>query len=169
MENEFSVRLATNADRDELTLLKYGIMQNRYQGYLPEKNLSKMDKTYAAGQVDAWMQNHACQVGILFSGNNARGYVACAPDPEFQDWGLILDAGALPSVSYLETEKMLQWANDVLRAKGCQHIHMWLLQDNLRARFMIESFGFKAQKELKLVQIADYTMTERHYIYPETI
>jgi hypothetical protein len=64
---------------------------------------------------------------------------------------------------------MLQWANDVLRAKGCQHTHMWLLQDNLRARFMIESFGFKAQKELKLVQIADYTMTERHYIYPETI
>lgn len=167
MENEFSIRLATEADRDDLTLLKYGIIKNRYQGYLPERNLSKMDKAYAADQVNDWLQNHACQVGILTSGNTAQGYVVCVPDPEIQDWGLILDAGALPSVSYEETAKLLQWANETLKMKGCQKTHIWLLQDNLRARFMIESFGFKPQKEMKLVQLADYTITKRHYVYPE--
>lgn len=165
MENEFRVRPTSPIDRDQIIELKLDILQNRYKGYLPEKNLGKMDRAYVAGVVDQWMDNQACQVGILTSENKALGYIVCTPDPELQGWGLILDAGARDTVSCDEIEKMFRWANTVLRGKGCQRTHVWLLQDNLRARFMIESFGFKAQKEMKLVQIADYTMTERHYVY----
>lgn len=166
MDNDFSIRSAADADRDELISLKLDIMHSRYQGYLPEKNLEKLDKTYIAGIVDQWMKNQTYRVGILTSGKEAQGYIVCAPDPELQGWGLIIDAGARQSVSCEGTGQMFHWANEILDGKGCRKTHIWLLQDNLRARFMIESFGYKPQKEMKLIQVADYTMTERRYVFP---
>ena len=164
MENGFSIRHATEADRDELTSMRYATLQNRYQGYLPEQNFKKLNRAYAAKEVDEWLQNSACQIGILSSAKGRKGYVACVPDTEMQDWGLILDAGDEAPVSTVEMQHLLQWADSVLKSKGCRQTHIWVLQDNLRGRFMVENFGFKQQKELKLVQEADYTLTVRHYI-----
>lgn len=166
MEAQYLIRQATTEDRDGLSLLKFRSMQNLYKGYLPEKNLAKLSETYAEDVVDAWLEDGTCQVGVLDRGSSIDGYVVCQPDRELQGYGLILDAGASETLDSQGKHELTTWAVNNLRDHGLRYAHIWLLQDNLRGRFMYEAFGFKAQKELKQIQRADYTMAVRHYVYP---
>ena len=158
MDNDFSIRSAADADRDELISLKLDIMHSRYQGYLPEKNLEKLDKTYVAGIVDQWMKNQTYRVGILTSGKEAQGYIVCAPDPELQGWGLIIDAGARQSVSCEGTDQMFHWANEILDGKGCRKTHLHSFR-----RCLHEYVRLLQRKEDRMASLRIYSFRIRTY------
>ncbi len=165
MDEHFSIRAATPEDANELASLRLNYMHSLFQGYLPDTYLNRINAESANRQVNAWLDNKDCRIGILESYNQMEGYVVCSPDRELDGWGLIVESGADGNVTSEQKRQLTQWAVKNLQSQGLNQVHTWLLQDNLRARFTYESFGFKAQREMKQEAKADYTMTFRRYIY----
>ena len=165
MDERFSIRSATEEDAGKLAALRLNYMHSLFEGYLPDSYLNRINAESASRQVSAWLNNKDCHIGILESSNQFEGYVVCAPDRELDGWGLILESGAQSNVTREQKQELTQWALKNMQSLGMNRVHTWLLQDNLRARFMFESFGFKAQREMKLESHADYTMTFRRYVF----
>ncbi len=163
MDEHFSIRPASSVDRASLTDLKYKYTQLLYKGYLPDSYLNKLDSEYAGNAVNTWLGNQGCRIGVLEIGHNLEGYVVWRPDAELSGWGEIVDVGATSNVTSEQKEKLTHWAIKGMAEQGLGQVHIWLLQDNLRGRFMFESFGFKAQREMKHITRADYAFAVRRY------
>ncbi len=55
-----------------------------------------------------------------------------------------------------------------LREMGCEHIHLWVLKENPRARRFYEKCGFRPSGQEMLLDIQGEKHTEVEYVYVDT-
>ena len=162
----YTIRNATENDEEQLVELKAHYIQFIYEGHIPNSYIDKLGTTYTQTMVSEWLHPDSnIQIIVYEVEGTLKAYMAYGPDPEMEGWGSIIDVGADESVTYDQKKALTTYTVEMMKQQGYHKIHSWILQDNFRARFTFESFGFKPQREMKQVSRADYTMTVRRYIY----
>ena len=159
------IRTAVPADQDVLTELKTAYIRGLFRGFLPAEHLKGLDPTPYRSELGECLANPALQILICMEEDTPQGYLTIGTDPEDPSCGMIFDAAANLDADPAVRDTLIVTAAERLAARGNSRIHIWLLRDNFRVRFLFEQFNFKAEGTLRPYQVEGREVQLIRYVY----
>ena len=150
MELNYTVTAAQPDDAQRLAAFKSAYVQNRYQGYVSGDLLSHVSCDSFLSPLSEALNDRRHWADLLCRGEEIVGYTLSALEED--GIGVIEEALAVADISSEPKRALMDRTLHDLRSRGCSRIRLWVLRDNLCARFMIESYGFRAEGQNKIVQ-----------------
>ena len=110
-----------------------------------------------------WLENPDVCIASMKQGTTPKGYIAYGHKSGKQKNGIIYDFGFADSVRQEEKASLIRWANDQVHSMGEAETGIWLIRDNLRARFLVESAGFHRHGDAREITRAGKSVTMVYY------
>lgn len=159
------IRTAGPADQDALAELKTAYIRGLFRGYLPAEHLKELDPTPFRSELGDCLASPDRQVLLCMEEDTPKGYLTIGEDPEDPSCGMIFDAAADLDADPAVRDTLIVAAAERLAAHGKSRIHIWLLRDNFRVRFLFEQFNFKAEGTLRAYQVEGREAQLIRYVY----
>ncbi|MBR4081636.1 MAG: GNAT family N-acetyltransferase [Clostridia bacterium] len=162
---KYSIRTACAEDQQILTELKTTYIRSLYQGYIPQERLRELDPTPYETRIADFLAMPDRQVLLCMEEDKPMGYLAIGDDPEDARFGIIFGAACAPQADHAVRDALIVAAAEYFAAQGKQQVHIWLLRDNFRARFLFEQFDFKSDGTLRTQIVEGHEMQLTRYVY----
>ncbi|MCH5286899.1 MAG: GNAT family N-acetyltransferase [Christensenellaceae bacterium] len=140
---EYTLRPADIREAEQLAGIKSSYVRSLYRGFLSTDYLRKASREFYLPEIIGMMRDERLRVDVLESDGVTVGFVAYGADSGSPDCGLIREEAVEPQYGRREKDALAQHAIRQLTDMGFQTIHLWLLKENFRARFLFESIGFR--------------------------
>lgn len=163
----FVIRRAEKRDQSRLAELKGNYIRKMYRGFLDKAVLDRIDMEFCTPEISVWLEDKQYTTDVLELDGEIEGFVVYGPDPEDEGWGLIVDIRTSQPVDAERKRILIEHALDTLKEKGFPTVHIWLVHDNFRVRFLFESLGFRNDGELKEAVRSGQRLLVDRYRYQE--
>ena len=155
------IRPALPEDINELLKLRREYCQQTYKGFDVLCNLED-DKEYAS-TLAQWFGDPKVRISMLYLDDTLMAFSAYRlPNPKS---GEILDLQCLASVVLKDVQALMESIIKEMTGLDANYVEVWVLRDNLRARFHYQQFGFKPVGGNKEMAVGDTTLLYTRYIY----
>ena len=161
----YCIRTAEPGDRQLLTDLKTAYVSSMYRGFIPQERLKELDPTPYEANIADFLAAPDRQVLLCMEEDKPLGYLAVGDDPENPGCGIIFDAAYVPDADDTARDALIVAAAERFAAQGKQHVYIWLLRDNFRARFHFEQFNFKTEGTLRTHVVEGREAQLIRYVY----
>lgn len=159
------MRQAALADRDALAALKAAYVRSLYRGFVSQDKLKTLDPTPYQSMLEIALEAPGRQVIIMDEEGQPQGFVVLGADPEEAGCGMIFDVAMRPGCDLLLRDELLAGAMERLMRQGMEQIHIWILRDNFRVRFLFEQFGFKADGVHRTIERDGHELQVTRYLF----
>jgi RimJ/RimL family protein N-acetyltransferase len=168
-----TVRPATLEDAEHIAFVHVRSWQAAYRGLIPQEFLDQLDVTKRTEVWRRWLENTGT-LGTLVTVNNGDqgtgeivGFAGLHPTRDDDDPGHACEVSAiylLPQAwGHGLGRELMTAALERIATHGYQHVTLWVLRENVRARRFYEAAGFTADGAEKLEDIAGSPITEVRY------
>ena len=140
---EYKLRPAEEAEAEQLAGIKSSYIRSLYRGFLADDYLREATQAFYLPEITWMMQDEKSHMDVLEMDGHAVGFIVYGVDPNDPECGLIREEAIQPEYGRREKDALVQHAIRQLAAMGFSTIHLWVLQDNFRARYLFESVGFR--------------------------
>jgi ribosomal protein S18 acetylase RimI-like enzyme len=163
----FSLRRATGADATAVAAMHIHAWQVAYRGIVPDAHLDGLDVATRAARYDFDAAGPGgFETWIAMDGDDVVGFVTVAPSRDDDLPGL----GEVCAV-YVAPERwrsgagsaLLAQAESLLGDAGFNEAHLWVLEDNTRARRFYERAGWAPDGARKIAEIGGRPLAEVRY------
>jgi ribosomal protein S18 acetylase RimI-like enzyme len=163
----FSLRRATGADAPAVAAMHIRAWQVAYRGIVPDAHLEGLDVATRAARYDFDSAAPGVpETWIAVDGDDIVGFVAVAPSRDEDLPGL----GEVCAI-YVDPDRWRSGAGSALLAQaevllgdaGVDEAHLWVLEDNARARRFYERAGWALDGARKVVEIGGKPLAEVRY------
>lgn len=161
---EYQLRPATQEDAARLAAIKSEYIRSLYRGFLPAEYLRQTTAEFYMPEVRWWMRDGS-HVDVLEMDGQIVGYVVYGTSSSDRSCGMIREAAILPVYGRREKDAVIQWAISQLTALGFRTIHLWVLRDNFRVRFLFESIGFRPDGTVRVEPRDNLELCISRYVY----
>lgn len=143
------IRRAEKRDNARLAELKGNYIRNEYRGFLDKAVLDRIDMEFCVPEINEWLDGEQYITDVMELDGEIEGFVVYGPDPEEAGWGLIVDVRTNHPVDAERKRILIHHSMDELAKQGLTDVHIWLVHDNFRIRFLFESLGYRKDGEEK--------------------
>jgi hypothetical protein len=155
------IRPALPEDINELVKLRREYCQQTYKGFDVLCNLED-DQEYAA-TLSQWFGDPTVHISLLYLDDALMAFsVYRLPNPKS---GEILDLQCLPGAVLADIQALMESILKEMAGLDLNYVEVWVLRDNLRARYHYQQFGFKPVGGNKEMVVGDVTLLYTRYIY----
>lgn len=165
MTGKHSLRQGTLADRDALAALKTAYVRSLYRGFIPQEKLKALDPTPYQSVLGTTLEAPGRQVIVADEEGQLQAFVVLGADPEEPGCGMIFDAAMRPGCDLLVRDELLASAMEQLLRQGMDRVHIWILRDNFRVRFLFEQIGFKSEGIHRMVERGGHELQVTRYLF----
>ena len=162
------IRLATQADIQQLAELQVEAWNEAYRGLMPDGFLAQQDPRQRAQQWSSSLGNASWFLLVAVSGPRVFGFCALAPsrDPEpAPSTGEIAALYVHPLAWRKGYGKgLMRAAFKLARNEGYQHVTLWVLETNQAAREFYETQGFRLDGHTKNEAIPGGSLPHVRYV-----
>ena len=162
--DEYRLRPATKDDIARLAAVKSEYIRSLYRGFLPPEYLRQATAEFYTPEVSWWMSDGS-HVDVLEIDGQIVGYVVYGISSNDWSCGLIREEAILPIYGRKEKDALAQWAIRQLTAMGFRTIHLWVLRDNFRVRYLFESIGFRPDGTVRVEPRDNLELRISRYVY----
>ncbi|RVU54531.1 GNAT family N-acetyltransferase [Anaerosphaera multitolerans] len=139
-----------------------------YRGIIPQTYLDELKEDFWVTPFEIWLNNNILTVLVMIEESSIIGCTAYGKsrDKSLSDWGEIISIYLLPE--YYNKgygSKLLESAVQDLKQSGFKNIYLWVLKENLRARYFYEKNNWKCNKNEYICEIGGKQLIEISYIY----
>ena len=159
------MRPAVLQDVAQLAAIKSSYIRSLYRGFLPEDYLREASAEFYLPEVSWLMKDQRSRVDVLEDDGHMIGFIVYGADPSDPGYGLIREQAIEPIYGRREKDQLARHAISSLEAMGYPAIHLWVLRDNFRARFLIESIGFRADGMVRVEARDHLELHISRYVY----
>lgn len=161
---EYQIRPATKEDAEQLAAVKSEYIRSLYRGFLPADYLRQATAEFYAPEVNWWMRDGS-HVDVMEADGQVVGYIVYGRSSSAPECGLIREEAILPVYGRREKDALAQRAIRQLTLMGFQTIHLWVLKDNFRVRFLFESIGFRPDGTVRVEPRDNLELRIARYVY----
>lgn len=161
----YTLRPARINEAEQLAAIKSRYIRSLYRGYLDADYLRQATAEFYLPEITWFLQDKGSQMDVLEVDGQVVGYVVYGIDPTDPSYGLLREAAIQPEFGRREKDAVVQHALKQLRAQGYDSIHLWVLRDNFRARFLFESVGFRADGVVRVEPRDGLELNIARYVY----
>lgn len=155
------IRPALPEDIDELLKLRREYCQQTYKGFDVLCNLED-DQEFTLS-LRQWFGDPAVHVALLYLDDSLMAFSAYRlPNSKS---GEILDMQCLPNLALKDVQALMESILKEMTSLDLSYVEVWVLRDNLRARYHYQQFGFKPVGGNKEKTVGDTTLLYTRYIY----
>lgn len=140
---EYTLRPAEEAETEQLAGIKSRYIRSLYRGFLANDYLREASRDFYLPEITWMMREKKLRVDVLETDRQVVGYIAYGIDPSDPACGIIREEAIQPEYGRREKDALVQHAIRQLADMGFSTIHLWVLRDNFRARYLFESIGFR--------------------------
>ena len=140
---EYMLRPAQEAETEQLAGIKSRYIRSLYRGFLSDDYLREATQAFYLPEITWMMHDQNAHVDVLETDGHAVGFIVYGVDPNNPDCGLIREEAIQPEYGRREKDALAQHAIRQLAAMGFDTIHLWVLKDNFRVRYLFETLGFR--------------------------
>ena len=162
------LRLSTPGDAPALAQLKSEYVRALYRGFVPAGVLKKATPEYYAGQLVQWMDTRLYHIALSERAGKVSGFVVYGADPEQSGYGLIYELACDHIADAAEKRALIDFSLSQIRQAGYAAVHLWVLRDNFRVRFLFESLGFRHDGSTRTLDISGQELLIARYTFPLT-
>lgn len=155
------IRPARPEDMDGLLKLNRTYCQQAYKGF--DVLCTMPDDQAVASTYGQWLTDPQVRMPLLYLDDKMAAfsvYRLPALDP-----GEILSLEYTPDVSLTDVQALVDSILKDMTHLDSDIVQVWLLRDNLRARFYYQQFGFKPAGGVKQTVVGDLSLQYTRYIY----
>lgn len=162
-----NIRKATVDDVKDISRIYALSWKAAYAGIVPQDFLDAIDD-------DRWVHKFRQDIGdgtlialMIYDGDAPVGCAAfgAARDEKMPGWGEIVSIYLHPD--YFGKgfgEALLRETVAALRERGFEHVYLWVLRDNARARRFYEKHGFEPSGDVSTIEIMGETLVDVCYV-----
>ena len=162
---EYTLRPAEEAETEQLAGIKSNYIRSLYRGFLSDDYLREASQDFYLPELTWMMQDERSHVDVLETEGHAVGFIAYGVDPNDPDCGLIREEAIQPEYGRREKDALAQHAIRQLAAMGFSTIHLWVLQNNFRVRYLFESLGFRPDGMVRVTPRDGLQLKVARYAY----
>jgi ribosomal protein S18 acetylase RimI-like enzyme len=163
----WKLRRARGADAPAVAAVNIHAWQVAYRGIIPDAHLDGLDVATRAARYDFdTTVAGAPETWIAVDGDDVVGFVAFAPsrDDDLPGFGEVFALYVAPDRWRSGAgSALLAQAEALLRDAGFNEAHLWVLEDNARARRFYERAGWTPDGARKVVEIGGRPLAEVRY------
>ena len=160
----YQLRSATKDDVEQLAAVKSAYIRDLYRGFLPADYLRQATAEFYMPEVEWWMRDGS-HVDVMEMDGQVIGYVVYGESASVPGCGILREQAILPIYGRKEKDALIQQALQQLTAMGFSTIHLWVLQDNFRVRFLFESIGFRPDGTVRVEPRDNLELRISRYVY----
>lgn len=161
-----NIRTAGLFDCGRLADFRIRFVQDRFQGYLPPDTLIELDRETIKSELQQWMRE-GCTEDYIDLDGQVTGLIVYKADAEKAE-GWIELVEILTPADAEHKFALIDQAVEQMRRAGCRVVHLWLLKDNFRARFLFQHYGFHQDEGMRTINRKGYNLLQvRYSLYPE--
>lgn len=154
------IKPASTEDFEALQSLRRRHCQHVYKGFDVLCNLKDDHEFFDIFQ--KWLNDPEIRISLLFLDDALTAFCTYRVGSTF---GEILELQYQPETSLSDTQKLAEAALSDIQSSGAAYAQVWILRDNLRARFYYQQFGFKPIGGSKEKKIGDTALFYTRYVY----
>lgn len=139
----YVIRKAEPRDQKALAELKSQYIRAVYRGFFSKEVMARIDDEFYVPEFGEYIASEQLTTIVMEHEGRLEGYVVYGPDAEEPGWGLIYDARTVHPGDAERKRILIERTVNALSDMGYPDIHIWLVHDNFRVRFLFESFGFR--------------------------
>jgi|GEM_PF-3575156 len=158
------IRAAKAEDLNQLTQIKHNYVREIYRGYVSKQQLNSTWVDNFHPRLEDWLNNPAACLDVVEVDGVVSGYVCYGRDPEEEEFGLIHEVVMNISCSGQDRSLTVLHSVQKLREMGLRQVRIWILQDNLRSRYLVEQLGFRSDGERRTVVRGEDEMPVKRYL-----
>lgn len=162
------VRLATQADVQQIAELQVQAWQEAYRGLMPDAFLAQQDPQRRAAHWAESLGNQSYYLLVAVSGQRVYGFCALTPsrDPEPEPHTGEVVALYVHPLAWRKGygRGLLEAALRLARERGYLRITLWVLDTNATARSFYEANGFRPDGHAKNVPVPGGNLHEVRYV-----
>jgi len=155
------IRPALPEDMNSLIKLRREYCQQAYKGFDVLCNLED-DKEFSDIFLN-WLADPKMRVALLFLDDVLMAFSAYRL-PDIAS-GEILELQSLPGVVLQDIKALVDTILNEMTNLDATYVEVWVLRDNLRARFYYQQFGFKPVGGSREILVGDAKLPFTRYIY----
>lgn len=155
--------LAPTDDRMAISRIYEESWKYAYQGIIPQDYLNSIPKGHWASNFD----NPDWKTLICVDDGRIVGTSSFCKSrlEQFHDWGEVISIYLLPDYMGKGYGKVLMSATlSELKLQGYEHVFLWILEENMRARRFYEKYGFSQTTDFLEARIGGKKLREIRYI-----
>ena len=163
------IRKATIDDAKEISRIHALSWKAAYKGIVPQNYLDDLSENLWVQAIESWLKDNVLAGQVMVVNGNIIGCVTYgkARDKALSSWGEIVSIYLLPE--YFAKgygSKLLESAVLELNRLGFQHIYLWVLKQNERAKLFYEKNKWRCNEDDECTcEIAGKQLAEIRYIY----
>jgi len=155
------IRPAMPEDFEALQDLRRKHCQHVYKGFDVLCNLKDDQEFHEL--FEQWLSDPGIRVTLLFMDHTLTAF--CAYSINNAAPGEFLELQYLPGAMLTDIQLIAETVLKDMENTGVTYAQVWILRDNLRARFHYQQFGFKPIGGSKEKKIGDNTLLYTRYVY----
>lgn len=161
----YTLRPATAGEVELLAGIKSNYVRSLYRGFLSAEYLREASQAFYIPEITRMMQDANFHLDVLEMDGEAVGFIAYGVDPSAPECGLIREEAIQPEYGRREKDALAQHAIRQLVGMGFGTIHIWVLRDNFRVRYLIESVGFRHDGTARVIPRDGLQLNITRYAY----
>ena len=162
---EYVLRPAKLSEAEQLAAIKSSYIRSLYRGFLSAEYLREASPEFYLPEVTWWLRDKGSRVDVLEMNGQVVGFIIYGVDPSDPGYGLIREEAIQPIYGRREKDALVQHAIGQLVASGYRMIHLWVLRDNFRVRFLFESIGFRPDGTVRVEPRDNLELNISRYVY----
>ena len=162
---EYTLRPAAMEDAEQLAAIKSNYIRSLYRGFLSSDYLRQATEEFYLPEVTWWLRDANSHVDVLEVSGQVEGYVVYGIDKSNPGYGLLREEAIQPVFGRREKDMLVRHAIRQLTEQGFQKIHLWVLRDNFRVRYLFESIGFRPDGTVRVEPRDDLELNISRYVY----
>lgn len=161
----YILRPAGVHEAEQLAAIKSRYIRSLYRGFLAADYLREATPEFYLPEISWWLRDKNSHLDVLEVGGQAVGFVVYGVDLSDPNFGLIREEAIQPELGRREKDALAQHAIRRLEELGYPNIHLWVLRDNFRVRFLFESLGFRADGAVRVELQDEMALNISRYVY----
>lgn len=162
---EYTIRPAAERDAEQLAAIKSSYVRSLYRGFLSAGVLKGATVEYYLPEIAGWIKDRKYHVDALECDGQMMGFIVYGADQTCPGFGLIREEAVQPACGRREKDALAHHAIGELTAMGFHDIHLWVLRDNFRVRFLYESIGFRPDGAVRVEPRDNLELNISRYVY----
>lgn len=163
--DEYILRPAIAQEAEMLAAIRSEYVRSLYRGFLSADFLKGASQEYYLPRIARMIGDQGSYVDVLETSGQVVGYIVYGADSDNSGYGLIQEEAILPEYGRREKDALAQHAVRQLGRLGYEMIHLWVLRDNFRVRFLYESMGFRPDGSIRVTPREDLQLDISRYAY----
>lgn len=161
----YIIRPAEVRDQSRLAEVKGEYIRAVYRGFISREILDRVDTEFCTPEFAEWFADDRYRIDVMEHEGRVEGYIVYGPDLDAPGYALIADARTVHPGDAERKRILIENTLSELSKMGYSDVHMWLVHDNFRIRFLFESVGFRRDGEEKMGIRTGQEMHIVRYLY----